>query len=121
MHYYLTEGLQDAEHREYIDTHSFAGAVESQTKVAEATSGVKYVVFSPVSEEQLTKVDKLRDDRYKRLRLMYLEEQQTLIVKIMPGPIHEVATSRFAKMFDKKATLMGLDDDDLDDMRGTRY
>jgi len=38
------------------------------------------------------KVDKLYDNHYKTLFFMYFEEQQTLIVKIMLGAVHQVAT-----------------------------
>jgi len=111
MQYYLTEGLKDAEHRKYIDNRSFAGAVKSQTRAAEAGSGGKYVVFTSVSEEQLTTIDKLRNDHYKRLRFMYLEQQQTLIVKIMAGELHEVVHRKFECMLNEKAARMGLPDD----------
>ena len=120
MHYYLTEGLQEAEHRVYKDNHSFAGAVKSQTTLAEAGSGGKYVVFSSVSEEQLTKIDKLRDDRYPSLRFMYLEDQQTLIVKIIASPLHEVVHREFEKILWAKITPMGLLRD-LAGMGSARY
>jgi len=52
---------------------------------------------------------------------MHLEEQQISIVKIMPNAVNQVAISRFAKIFNLKATLMGLDNNYLDDMYSTQY
>jgi len=111
MQYYLTEGLKDAEHRKYIDNRSFAGAVKSQTKAAEASNGGKYVVFTLVSEEQLMTIDKLRNDHYKRLHFMYLEQLQTLIVKIITSELHEIVHRKFECMLNQKAARMGLPDD----------
>ncbi|CUS15106.1 unnamed protein product, partial [Tuber aestivum] len=81
-----------------------------------------YLVFSPVSEEQLAKIERLRDANYKQLHFLYINPAQTLIVKLLPGPIHEAATSEFGRMLWKKIARMGADlDEDLRDMRGTRY
>jgi len=52
---------------------------------------------------------------------MHLEEQQISIVKIMPNAVNQVAISRFAKIFNLKATLMGLDNNYLDYMYSTQY
>lgn len=119
MDYYLTEGLEEAEHREYKDNRSFAGAVKSQTKLAEAGNGGRYVVFSSVSEKQLAKIDKLRDARYPSLRFMYIEVYQTLIVKIA-SPLHEIVHREFEKLLWSKITPMGLLRN-LGGMGSTRY
>jgi len=120
MHYYLTEGLQEAAQREYIDNHSFAEAVESQINLVKAGNGGKYMVFSRVSKDELTKIDQIRDAKYKSLRFLYHAHQQTLVVKIMPDPKHELASSVFASLLWEKITPISLRRE-LVDMRGTRY
>jgi len=85
-----------------------SGICTSQTRAVEAGNGGKYVVFTSVSEEQLTTIDKLYNDHYKRLRFMYLEHQQTLIVKIMASKLHEVVHRKFEYMLHGKAAQMGL-------------
>jgi len=53
---------------------------------------------------------------------MYLNKPQTLIVKLMPGATHEVATSEFGGKLWKKTASMGPElDEDLRDMRETTY
>jgi len=122
MHYYLTEGLEDAVHREFVDNHSFAGAVKSQTTALSIRNGGQYLAFSPVTEPQLAKIEELRDTRYKQLRFFYLYQPQTLIVKLMLGPTHQLATSEFGRMLWKKTASIGSRlDEDLKDMRSTRY
>jgi len=97
-----------------------SGICTSQTRAAEAGNGGKYVVFTSVSEEQLTTIDKLCNDHYKRLRFMYLEHQQTLIVKIMASKLHEVVHRKFEYMLHGKAAQMGLCDD-LGKIGGARH
>ncbi|CUS15112.1 unnamed protein product, partial [Tuber aestivum] len=100
----------------------FAGAVKSQTNALRIRNGGQYLVFSPVSEEQLAKIERLRDANYKQLHFLYVNQAQTLVAKLMLSGIHEVATSEFGRMLWKKTASMGDDlDEDLLDMRGTRY
>ena len=122
MHYYLTEGLEDAVHREFVDNRSFAGAVKSQTTALSIRTGGQYLVFSPVTETQLAKIEELRDTRYKQLRFFYLYQPQTLVVRLMLGPTHQLASSEFGRMLWKKTASIGPGlDKDLKDMRSTTY
>ena len=110
------------EHREFVDNRSFTRAVKSQTKALSIRNGAQYQIFSPVTEPQLANIQELRDTRCKQLHFFYLNQPQTLIVKLMPGPTHERATSQFGRRFWKKTASIGPDlDEDLIDMRGTRY
>ena len=122
MHCYLTEGLENAVHRRFIDSRSFSGAVRSQRNALTASNGGQYLVFSPVTEPQFAKIDQLRDRHYRRLRFMYLTEAQTLVVKLMLSSIHELATSEFCRMLWKKAASIekGLDWD-LIGLGGSTY
>jgi len=96
MHYYLTEGLEGVEHYEYCDIRSFKGAVDSQAeafcsgKADESPS--PYLIFSPVTPHQLAKIDSVRKTHYKKVRILYLNEPEVLIVKHIPSLKHELAT-----------------------------
>ncbi|KAG0128506.1 hypothetical protein HOY82DRAFT_522320 [Tuber indicum] len=61
-----------------------------------------YLILSPVTPRQLANIDQVRKTRYKNLRILYLNEPKTLIVKHMPGPVHEMVTSRFVYTIWKK-------------------
>ena len=107
--------------RQFKDNRSFAGAVKSQMNPKRACNGGQYIVFSPVSEEQLTKIERLRDASYKQLRFMYLIDKQALIVKML-GETHELAASQFTRFLWRKAASVrpGLDDE-LVDIRTTTF
>ncbi|KAG0133074.1 hypothetical protein HOY82DRAFT_669170 [Tuber indicum] len=106
MHYYLTEGLEGVEHHEYHDIRSFKGAVDSRSDamcLGKADEFLPpYLILSPVTPRQLANIDQVRKTRYKNLRILYLNEPKTLIVKHMPGPVHEMVTSRFVYTIWKK-------------------
>jgi len=99
MHSYLTEGLEGVQHHEYRDIRSFKGAVDARADLwhsGEADERLPpYLIFSPVTPHQLATIDHFRESCYKRLRFLYLEEPQVLIVKQMLGPIHEMAAKEF--------------------------
>ncbi|KAG0138636.1 hypothetical protein HOY82DRAFT_476103 [Tuber indicum] len=122
MHYYLTEGLGGTEHREFINNSSLAAVVRWQTTALREGQGAHYLVFSPVTEAQLTEIDglRLRDTGYERLRFLHLNQEHVLIIKITPAEIHQVATGGFASKLIAKTMGMGMGDE-LQDMHGTRY
>ncbi|KAG0136654.1 hypothetical protein HOY82DRAFT_549483 [Tuber indicum] len=97
--YYLTKGLEDAEHLEYRNRDSFTGAIDS--RAGELSSGgadesqCPYLILSPVTQTQLAIIENIRDTSYKRLRFLYLNDPQALIVKVMPSGLHEFATEAF--------------------------
>ncbi|PUU80731.1 hypothetical protein B9Z19DRAFT_1191630 [Tuber borchii] len=98
---YLTEGLEGVEHHEYDDIRSFKGPVNAQAKAFlnakddESSSPSPYLIFSHVTPHQLGTIDKIRKTQYKKVRILYLEEREVLIVKHMPRPEHEQATRTF--------------------------
>ncbi|PUU76792.1 hypothetical protein B9Z19DRAFT_1194475 [Tuber borchii] len=102
--YYLTEGLDCVEHIKYIDISSFKGAVNTRVGefcVAdnnESSSPSPYLIFSPVTLHQLARIDSERKIKYKTVRTLYLTELETLIIKIMPLPEHEITTHVFERM-----------------------
>lgn len=122
IHYFLNEGLEDALRRRFKDNGSFSGAVESQRKEMRAGKGRQYMVFSPVSEAQLAKIEELRDEDYKSIRFMYLTQPQTLIAKVMLSKIHGVTMNEFCRMLWEKAASIGKGlDRDLMDIGGTTF
>lgn len=124
MHYYLTEGLEGVEHQEYGDMQSFTRAIDSQANQLYPgnadESPSQYMVFSHVTQEDLYKIEHVRDTHYKRLRFLYLNDPKALIVKIMPGIAHELATWGFEQAFLRKARGMCLEHA-LVGVRGTKY
>ncbi|CUS15847.1 unnamed protein product, partial [Tuber aestivum] len=79
-----------------------------------------YVVFSSVTQHDLMAIDRLRNTYHKGLRCMYFNEDQVLVVKIMPGILHEVSHRMFARMLIRKAIAMGIEDVELFDIGGGR-
>ncbi|KAG0633185.1 hypothetical protein HOY80DRAFT_993092 [Tuber brumale] len=51
---------------------------------------------------------------------MYLDDQEVLIVKIIPGSIYKVSATLFANLLEQKATMAG-GGDNLVEMGGTRF
>ncbi|RPA94615.1 hypothetical protein L873DRAFT_1746861 [Choiromyces venosus 120613-1] len=68
----------------------------------------QYAVFTPVTQDKLTKIDHRRDNHHKGLRFMYLNHEQALIVKIPAGELHELVHREFAYMCREKAVGLGL-------------
>jgi len=112
MHYYLSKGLEGVEHQEFCDLQSFMGAIESQAKKLRSANADEYpslyMVFSPVTQDQLANIEHVRDTHYKSLRFMYLNDPKALIVKIVPSGPHEFATEAFISSLMEKVGGMGL-------------
>ena len=112
MHYYLTEGLEGVERKGYRDIRTFKQAVDSRVemvrsgKVDECPT-TPYLFFCPVTQKQLANIERARRDRYKTLRFLYLNEPQTLIVKIFPGQVHELVVDEFVFTLRKEIEAKG--------------
>ncbi|KAG0126010.1 hypothetical protein HOY82DRAFT_508786 [Tuber indicum] len=85
---------------------SFTQALDQQAQAGLSGNASEYVIFSPVTEKQLERIEKIRDTNYKELRFTYLKHPQELIV--MPGRTHEIANRAFTGMVTVKAAGMGL-------------
>ncbi|CUS15709.1 unnamed protein product [Tuber aestivum] len=122
MDRYLNEGLEGVERQHFRDTRSFNRAIQAQADELRSGnfSAGQYAVFSPVTEAQLARLKSNRDDSHKSLRFLYLNDAETLIVKIMPGPTHETATRELALIVRLKIGAMGLLRT-VRDMGGTTY
>ncbi|PWW75400.1 hypothetical protein C7212DRAFT_297308 [Tuber magnatum] len=69
------------------------------------------MVYCPVTQQQFTSIDRIRDRRHKGLRFMYLKDEQALVVKIKIGITHEVANRIFETFLLRKAMAGGFEDD----------
>jgi len=111
MHYYLTEGLEGVEHQQYRGGASFKKAIQS--KIDELLSvnpkAGQYVVFSSVNQSNLAYINRIRDTNYKGLRFLYLDNEETLIVKVMSQVVHGLAKGRLTDILRAKIVTMGLD------------
>ncbi|RPA90199.1 hypothetical protein L873DRAFT_1591946, partial [Choiromyces venosus 120613-1] len=68
----------------------------------------QYAVFAPVTQDQLATIEQARDTHHKGLRFHYFNSEKILIVKIMLGPVEELASKPFGSRLDVKITGMGL-------------
>ena len=98
--YFLTKGLENVEPKQYRDPQSFIRALRSQADKLYSGKAGQYAVFSPVTQDQLTDIERARDAHYKGLRFNYFNSEKTLIVKIIAGGVHEMASKSFASMLD---------------------
>ncbi|PUU76159.1 hypothetical protein B9Z19DRAFT_991424, partial [Tuber borchii] len=95
-------------------------AINLQAEQLPSGNAGQYAVFSKVTKHQFAKLDRFRDTHCKSLRFLYYENEETLIVKIMAGPAHEITCARFQGMMAFKLAEMGLYDE-LCDLRTTMY
>jgi len=120
MNYYLTEGLEGVEHQQYRGVQSFIRAIESQAKELLSGNAGQYAIFAPVTQDQLAAIERIRYTRHKGLRFHYFNSEETLIVKIMAGPVQELSSKGFGSRLDVKIAEMGLLDD-IGRMDATTY
>ena len=114
IQYYLEEGLQGVERLQYRSVRSFSTAINRLINKFQLGAAAQYAVFSPVTEEEFTKIEKFRTRHYKGLRFLYLTNERTLIVKFIVGIVHEIAHRGFIRIFMQKMFLMGLGRDFID-------
>jgi len=108
IQYYLEEGLQGVERLQYRSARLFRTAINRLIDEFQLGGAAQYAVFSPVTDEEFTKIEKIRTRHHKGLRFLYLTNERTLIVKFIVGIVHEIAHRRFAEIFKDKVSLMGL-------------
>ncbi|KAG0126515.1 hypothetical protein HOY82DRAFT_107229 [Tuber indicum] len=103
----------DVDYEIYDGIELFARTVDSQANLKRSHSGnaSEYVVFTQVAEDELAEIDDYRDTHRKSLRFMYLNDQKTLIVKVMPSMIHESFGRGLMNAVWKKTIMMGVDEE----------
>jgi hypothetical protein len=113
---------------EYIDINRFVGiakmrkAIDLQSiRLQEGVSNEQYLVFQPVTEVDLTKMDSVRHSIGKNTRMTHYTDTDLLIIKLMPTGKHEFAHLSFGKKLLVKVLRMGTSDDELCPFGGTRY
>jgi len=106
--FFLTKGLQDAERKKYRDPQSFFRALSSQADKILSGKASQFAVFAPVTQAQLAAIERIRHANYKGLRFQYFKDAETLIVKIVAGIVHGLASMGFGTMLDIKIGRMGL-------------
>ncbi|PWW72032.1 hypothetical protein C7212DRAFT_287936 [Tuber magnatum] len=108
---FFLQELGDVDYEKYDGIELFAWTVDSQAKRAHSSNASEYVVFTQVAEDELAEIDDFRDTHRKALRFMYLNDQNTLIVKVMPGMIHESFGRGLMNAVWKKTIMMGVDEE----------
>ena len=83
-------------------------AINLQANQLRSGNAGQYAVFSQVTPDELANIECFRDTHCKSLRFLYYEKEETLIVKIMPGLVHEVARTQFELELILKLAEMGL-------------
>ena len=118
---YLEEGLQGVERHEYRKVSSFVTTITKHIRKFQFGGAAQYAVYSPVSDEEFTKIDNARSKHLKGgVKFLYLTNERVLIVKFVVSIAHEVAHRRFVDIFMRKVSLMGLRED-LVDVGKTRF
>ena len=121
VRYYLEEGLEGVKRHEYRSVRSFITTIEKCMKEFQFGGAAQYAVYSPVSDEEYTKIDNARERALKgRLKFLYFTNERVLIVKFAVSIVHEVAHRRFVWIFMRKAVSMGCSED-FTDIGRTRF
>jgi hypothetical protein len=119
----LLEGLED-QIRKFSGISGLRSAVNTLSKhLYQATDPTKnqYLVFHPVTENDLAEIEDKRHTIHRGLRFTYCTDIDTLIIKV-PTPEHEAVTWTFSYDFMDHIRPMGLTElGDLKAMGATRY
>ncbi|PUU73131.1 hypothetical protein B9Z19DRAFT_1095734 [Tuber borchii] len=105
---YLEEGLEGVGRHQYYNPQKLCTAINREIKEFQFHGPAQYAVFSPVTDEEFTKIDKVRSRSHKGLRFLFLTNERTLVVKFMVGVAHKIALETFAELFMLKYSSMGL-------------
>jgi hypothetical protein len=108
MNYYLTKGLEGVEHLKYRNGQYFIRAVDSQVKKLPSGKASQYLVYAPVTRDQLQAIARTRHKHRKGVRLHYFKSEETLIVRVFGGPFQAMVGSGFGTRLDAKIGTMGL-------------
>ncbi|PUU83431.1 hypothetical protein B9Z19DRAFT_1119267 [Tuber borchii] len=74
--YYLEEGLEGVERHEYRSVRSFVTTITKHMDEFQFGGAAQYAVYSPVSDEEFTKIDNARDRHLKGLDQVPLSHQR---------------------------------------------
>jgi len=103
------EGLEDVCPHRFIGIANMAKIVKSESyRLQAGDSAQQYLIFRPVTEGDLVKIDSARDSIGKHTRMTHYADADLLIVKLMPSAKHEGAHRSFAEDFVCKLTRIGI-------------
>jgi len=112
MHYYLTEGLGGVEPRKFRGPKTFMKAIQSQAnELCSGKTSQQYAVFAPVNQDQLAVIDRIHRAHFRGHHFLYFDREETLIVKLLAGPVPGLASQDFGGRLDNKIREMGLFED----------
>lgn len=116
------EGLEDLYIHRFVGIVNMRKAVKSQSdKLQAGDSNQQYLVFRPVTEDDLAKIDRARQSIGSNTRMAHYIDEDLLIVKLMPSAGHEGAHVNFGKKLCSKTISMGMTDEDLYGLGSTRF
>jgi hypothetical protein len=119
----LLEGLED-QIRKFSGISGLRSAVNTLSNHLHQATGTttnQYLVFHPVTEDDLAEIEDKRYTIGRGLRFTYCTDINTLIIKV-PSPEHEAVTRTFTHDFMDQIRPMGLTElGDLKDMGATTY
>jgi hypothetical protein len=116
------------ERLEHVDMNQFIGianirkAIDLQSKrLQEGVSNQQYLVFRPVTEVDLAKIDSTRNSIGKHTRMAYYTDTNLLVIKLMPLGKHESAYLSFSDELHAKLFRIGISYRELYPISRTRY
>jgi hypothetical protein len=103
------EGLKDVNIQPFVGIANMRKIVKLQSdKLQASDSDQQYLIFKPVREDDLIKIDRARHSIGKHTRMAYYIDTNLLIVKLMPSAEHEGAHVNLARELDVKIIRMGM-------------
>jgi hypothetical protein len=96
----------------FFGTNDMKRAIKSRyEKLQAGKSTDQYLVFQPVTEDDLEKIDNQRLGR--NFRITHCIDWDVLIIKVMAGVAHEGSFGTFRTALEKRFFLMGLPEDEF--------
>jgi hypothetical protein len=113
------EGLEDVNIQPFVGIANMREIVKSQfDKLEKDDSHQQYLVFRPVTVDDLDKIDRARDS-IGNIRMTHYTKTSLLIVKLLL-PMHEMLLSTFANRIVEKVVGMGVPVDEFCPIGATR-
>lgn len=117
----LLDGLYGIRHHQYTSISSFMDAIKEQERKIASGDASQYMIFTPVTKSQLSRIDRKRGSFQTSLRFMYCGLEKVLVVKLMPSQAHEKAHLIFSSIIISRLPQMGLSAFDIFSVGGTRF
>ena len=115
------EGLKDIDTQRFVGIENMRRIVKSQSdKLEKGDSHQQYLVFRPVTVDDLAKIDRARNSIGKGIRMTHYTDIDLLIVKL-PSAVHERAHGNLATDMIEKVVLMGMRARELDFVGASRF